>query len=111
MKIKLINVAEYDLKDDKVTSVDFSTMKNLCGYDPEHKTSAPLPKARLFKTAQAFKEALEEEKETEFDQTLPVKILQNGQMIVFLNNDIETSGKKTKPDMHKKEIESNGNTE
>ena len=31
MKVKLINVAEYNIKEDKVSEVPFETFVNLCG--------------------------------------------------------------------------------
>ena len=32
MKVRLVNVADYEIKEDKVTDVPFQTFVNLCGY-------------------------------------------------------------------------------
>lgn len=83
MKVKLINVAEYDIKAEKVSEVPFETMKNLCGYEETKKSDEALPSARLFKTIQEMKEALQESIE-EYDTEMPVKLFKNGQIVVFL---------------------------
>lgn len=82
MKVQLINVAEYNIKEDKVSEVPFDTFVNLCGgvgvtEDPS------LPRVRLFKSIDEFKK-LSQEELTEINQGESVKILANGQFLIFL---------------------------
>ena len=82
MKVKLINVAEYNIKEDKVSEVPFDTFVNLCGgvgvaEDPS------LPRVRLFKTMGEFINLSATEME-EIDQNESIRLLQNGQFLVFL---------------------------
>lgn len=55
MKVRLINVADYELKDGKTTQIPFDTFKNLCGYENTESTNEPLREARLFKSFEEFK--------------------------------------------------------
>ena len=82
MKVKLINVAEYDIKDGKTSDMPFTTFVNLCGGVGTGKSDT-LPKVRLFKTMGEFISLSVEEME-EIDQTAPIKVLSNGQFLVFL---------------------------
>jgi hypothetical protein len=82
MKVKLINVAEYEIKDGKTNDIPFNTFVNLCGGVGTGKTDT-LPKVRLFKTMDEFIDLSTDEME-EIDQNLPIKILSNGQFLVFL---------------------------
>lgn len=82
MKVKLINVAEYDIKEDKVSEVPFKTFVNLCGGVGTGKTE-DLPKVRLFKTMGEFINLSTTEME-EIDQNESIRLLQNGQFLVFL---------------------------
>ena len=82
MKVKLINVAEYTIKEDKVSEVPFDTFVNLCGGVGTGKTE-DLPKVRLFKTMGEFVNLSTTEME-EIDQNESIRLLQNGQFLVFL---------------------------
>ena len=82
MKVKLINVAEYNIKDDKVSEVPFETFVNLCGGVGIGKVD-DLPKVRLFKTMGEFINLSTTEME-EIDQNESIRLLQNGQFLVFL---------------------------
>ena len=82
MKVKLINVAEYNIKEDKVSEVPFETFVNLCGGVGTVKTE-DLPKVRLFKTMGEFINLSTTEME-EIDQNESIRLLQNGQFLVFL---------------------------
>ena len=82
MKVKLINVAEYNIKEDKVSEVPFDTFVNLCGGVGTGKTE-DLPKVRLFKTMGEFVNLSTTEME-EIDQNESIRLLQNGQFLVFL---------------------------
>lgn len=82
MKVKLINVAEYNIKEDKVSEVPFDTFVNLCGGVGTGKTE-DLPKVRLFKTMGEFINLSTAEME-EIDQNESIRLLQNGQFLVFL---------------------------
>lgn len=82
MKVKLINVAEYNIKEDKVSEVPFDTFVNLCGGVGTGKTE-DLPKVRLFKTMGEFINLSTTEME-KIDQNENIRLLQNGQFLVFL---------------------------
>lgn len=82
MKVKLINVAEYNIKEDKVSEVPFDAFVNLCGGVGTGKTE-DLPKVRLFKTMGEFINLSTTEME-EIDQNESIRLLQNGQFLVFL---------------------------
>lgn len=82
MKVKLINVAEYDLKDGKTTDVPFNTFVNLCG-GINASLSEDLPKVRLFKTMSEFM-SLSDEEIDEINEEETIKVLPNGQFLVFL---------------------------
>ena len=98
MKVKLINVAEYDIKEGKATEVPFGTFVNLCGNvgEPNKKD---LPKVRLFKSLEEFKN-LSENEMFEINQNENIRILSNGQFLVFLNdtNNVEKSIKNATAD-------------
>ena len=84
MKVRLLNVADYEIKEDKVTDVPFKTFVNLCGkigYNGE--TGETKETVRLFKSMEDFKNISYEEME-EINQEANVKILPNGQFLVFL---------------------------
>lgn len=96
MKVKLINVAEYEIKEDKVSSVPFNTFTNLCGGIGARKEE-DLPKVRLFKTMGEFI-ALSQNEMMEIDQNENIRILNNGQFLVFLkkeNNDTSSKDNAT----------------
>ena len=83
MKVRLVNVADYEIKEDKVTDVPFKTFVNLCGnvgYNGETKETV-----RLFKSMEDFKNISYEEME-EINQEKNIKILPNGQFLVFLKS-------------------------
>lgn len=82
MKVKLINVAEYNIKEDKVSEVPFDAFVNLCGGVGTGKTE-DFPKVRLFKTMGEFINLSTTEME-EIDQNESIRLLQNGQFLVFL---------------------------
>ena len=103
MKVKLINVAEYNIKEDKVSEVPFDTFVNLCGgvgvaEDPS------LPRVRLFKTIGEFINLSATEME-EIDQNESIRLLQNGQFLVFLK------GWTKKEDITTTETNATANTE
>lgn len=99
MKVQLINVAEYEIKDGKTNDIPFNTFVNLCGCVGTGKTDI-LPKVRLFKTMGEFISLSTDEME-EIDQNLPIKILSNGQFLVFLKGmdkkENNTESKKNAP--------------
>ena len=85
MKVRLVNVADYEIKEDKVTDVPFKTFVNLCGnVGYNGKTGETEETVRLFKTMEDFKNISYEEME-EINQEESIKILPNGQFLVFLN--------------------------
>ena len=102
MKVRLLNVADYEIKEDKVTDVPFQTFVNLCGnvgYNGETKETV-----RLFKSMEDFKNISYEEME-EINQEANVKILPNGQFLVFLK------GWNKKEDITTTETNATANTE
>lgn len=103
MKVKLINVAEYNIKEDKVSEVPFETFVNLCGGVGTGKTE-DLPKVRLFKTMGEFINLPTTEME-EIDQNESIRLLQNGQFLVFLK------GWNKKEDITTTETNATANTE
>ena len=103
MKVKLINVAEYNIKEDKVSEVPFDTFVNLCGGVGTGKTE-DLPKVRLFKTMGEFITLSTTEME-EIDQNESIRLLQNGQFLVFLK------GWNKKEDITTTETNATANTE
>lgn len=85
MTINLINVAKYDLNEEKTSSIPLSVFRKLTSYNAENtKDNEQLPKARLFKTQADFLNLTSEEM-MEFDETKDVRVLSNGQFIVFFN--------------------------
>ena len=103
MKVRLINVAEYNIKEDKVSEVPFGTFVNLCGGVGTGKTE-DLPKVRLFKTMGEFINLSTTEME-EIDQNENIRLLQNGQFLVFLK------GWNKKEDITTTETNATANTE
>ena len=103
MKVKLINVAEYNIKEDKVSEVPFETFVNLCGGVGTGKTE-DLPKVRLFKTMGEFINLSTTDME-EIDQNESIRLLQNGQFLVFLK------GWNKKEDITTTETNATANTE
>ena len=85
MKVKLINVAEYELKDGKASELPFTTFVNLCG-GVGTGLSENLPKVRLFKTMGEFI-SLSKDEMMEIDQEEKVRVLPNGQFLVFLKSE------------------------
>lgn len=83
MKVKLINVADYDIKEGKNSQIPFETFKNLSGYQPTVNDVSSLRRARLFKSVDEFKK-LSTSEISEFDTNENVNILSNGQFIVLL---------------------------
>ena len=96
MKVKLINVAEYNIKEDKVSEVPFDTFVNLCGGvgTMEDGGTEDLPKVRLFKTMGEFINLSTTEME-EIDQNESIRLLQNGQFLVFLKTKISKNKEKS----------------
>lgn len=84
MKVKLINVAEYELKDGKASELPFTTFVNLCG-GVGTGLAENLPKVRLFKTMGEFI-SLSKDEMMEIDQEEKVRVLPNGQFLVFLKS-------------------------
>ena len=84
MKVKLINVAEYDLREGKADEIPFNTFSNLCGNN-EKISEKKLPTVRLFKSVDEFKNLTEDERRM-FDVSENVRILPNGQFLVFLRD-------------------------
>ena len=82
MKVQLINVAEYNIKEDKVSEVPFDTFVNLCG-GVDVAEDPSLPRVRLFKSIDEFKK-LSQEELMEINQEESIRVLQNGQFLVFL---------------------------
>jgi len=70
------------LKDGKASDMPFSTFVNLCG-GINTGLSNDLPKVRLFKTMAEFV-SLSNEEVNDIDKEKSVKILSNGQFLVFL---------------------------
>ena len=84
MKVRLVNVADYEIKEDKVTDVPFKTFVNLCGNGNVSYNGETKETVRLFKSMEDFKNISYEEME-EINQEESIKILPNGQFLVFLN--------------------------
>lgn len=85
MKVKLINVAEYDLREGKADEIPFNTFSNLCGNN-EKIGEKKIPTVRLFKSVEEFKNLTEDERRM-FDVSENVRILPNGQFLVFLRDE------------------------
>lgn len=85
MKVKLINVAEYEIKDGKADEIPFNTFSNLCGNN-EKIGEKKIPTVRLFKSVEEFKNLTEDERRM-FDVSENVRILPNGQFLVFLRDE------------------------
>lgn len=85
MKVKLINVAEYEIKEGKTDEIPFNTFSNLCGNN-EKIGEKKLPTVRLFKSVDEFKNLTEDERRM-FDVSENVRILPNGQFLVFLRDE------------------------
>lgn len=85
MKVKLINVAEYDLKEGKADEIPFNTFSNLCGNN-EKIGEKKLPTVRLFKSVDEFKNLTVDERRM-LDVSENVRILPNGQFLVFLRDE------------------------
>lgn len=85
MKVKLINVAEYDLKEGKADEIPFNTFSNLCGNN-EKIGEKKIPTVRLFKSVEEFKNLTEDERRM-FDVSENVRILPNGQFLVFIRDE------------------------
>ena len=83
MKVRLVNVADYEIKEDKVTDVPFQTFVNLCGYGNVGYDGEPKETVRLFKSMEDFKNISYEEMK-EINQEENIKLLPNGQFLVFL---------------------------
>lgn len=83
MKVKLINVAEYELKDGKATEIPFETFVNLCGGGGVGSPDGKYPTVRLFKTIGEFL-TLPSEELNQIDQEEKIRVLPNGQFLVFL---------------------------
>lgn len=94
MKVRLINVAEYELKDGKASELPFNTFVNLCG-GVGTGLSDDLRKVRLFKTMGEFISLSADEME-EIDQDEAVRVLSNGQFLVFLKGNKGNKEEKTK---------------
>lgn len=84
MKVKLINVAEYNIKDDRVSEIPYESFVNLCGgVGSVDDGSKNLPSVRLFKTMGEFA-CLTQEEVDNIDTNENIRLLQNGQFLVFL---------------------------
>lgn len=99
MKVKLINVAEYEIKEGKTTEIPFDSFVHLCGGVGTGKNDEHLPKLRLFKTMNEFM-SLTPEEMLEIDQEKPIELLSNGQFLVFLKGfeDMQKTNAKIKND-------------
>lgn len=84
MTINLINVASYDLNEEKVSTIPLAVFCKLTGYKGDA-THEKHPTARLFKTQEDFIK-LSSEELTEFDSTKDVHVLNNGQFLIFLKD-------------------------
>ena len=83
MTINLINVAKYELNEEKTSSIPLSVFRKLTSYNAENvKDGEKLLKGRLFKTQADFN-CLTNEEMMEFDESRDVRVLNNGQFIVF----------------------------
>ena len=85
MKVKVINVDEYDLREGKADEIPFNTFSNLCGNN-EKIGEKKLPTVRLFKSVDEFKNLTEDERRM-LDVSENVRILPNGQFLVFLRDE------------------------
>ena len=85
MKVKRIKVAEYDLREGKADEIPFNTFSNLCGNN-EKIGEKKLPTVRLFKSVDEFKNLTEDERRM-LDVSENVRILPNGQFLVFLRDE------------------------
>lgn len=82
MLVRLINVADYEFKENKCTEMPLETLCNLCGVE-HSKDSHNYPSVRLFKGIDDFKKVTEEEME-DFDINEKVRVMNNGNIFVFL---------------------------
>lgn len=85
MKVKLVNVADYEIKEEKVTNIPFNTFVSLCGEVGKGGKKNNVATVRLFKNIEDFKNLTYEEME-EMNQEENVKVLSNGQFLVFLKS-------------------------
>ena len=92
MKVKLINVADYELNEEKASKIPFETFTKMCatesGTDKKLKESdiKALPNVRLFKTIDDFRD--ECRIVNDFDETHDILILSNGNILVTLKTAI-----------------------
>lgn len=93
MKVKLINVADYTIKDDKVSQIPYDSFVNLCG-GIGLKDTKSLPTVRLFKTMGEFASLTQEEVDS-IDTNENIRLLQNGQFLVFLKGRNKEEGNTT----------------
>lgn len=107
MNVKLINVADYDIKDGKISQIPFETFKNLSGYQSVENNESSLRTARLFKSVEEFKKLSTSEIE-EFDVNENVNILNNGQFIVLFKP--KSTNIKTIPKENKAYVSTNTET-
>lgn len=94
MKVRLVNVADYEIKEDKVADIPFKSFVNLCG-NVGIGGGVEMQTVRLFKSMDDFKNLSYEEME-ELNQEESVKVLPNGQFLVFLKS--KSSNNKEKSD-------------
>ena len=83
MKVQLINVAEYEIKDGKTNDIPFNTFVNLCGGVGTGKTDI-LPKVRLFKTMGEFSEELYQEIELVKDPDHDNSVVEDAYLEAFM---------------------------
>ncbi len=91
MKVKLINVADYELNEEKVSKIPFETFTKMCPATPSDKKLKEddiktLPNVRLFKTIDDFRDACQTA--NDFDETHDILILSNGNILVTLKTAI-----------------------
>lgn len=84
MKVKIVNVADYEIKEEKVTNIPFNTFVNLCG-SVGNNICDNVSTVRLFKSMEDFKN-LSYEEMNEINQEENIKLLPNGQFLVFLKS-------------------------
>lgn len=99
MKVKLINVADYEIKDGKVTEIPFESFCHLCG-EVGQSNDENLPKVRLFKSIDDFK-LLSKDEMLEIDNDQPIRLLSNGQFLVFLKDKEKTTDSNATTDTKK----------
>lgn len=103
MFVRLINSAHYEIKENKGTTMPFETLFNMCGGTlGDVASKEEIECVRLFKTIDELRSCSSEEIE-ELDREKDVRIMPNGQILVFLKNKNNNATTATKEDKGKQQ--------